>query len=159
MLGQAFRQWRNEKGWSQREAAGEVNAAPSTWNDWETGDVRPHPSKLRKIAEVFGKPHDEILRLYAQAAEEPASKPPVMTAEARMGRLESAIKDLTETVAAALGELAALREEVRQLLSAATSGEGAQEPPQNEAAEAPGAGDRSRPSARPTRSRRSSSAQ
>src|SRR5687768_3656890 len=71
VLSEALAAWRTEKGWSQREAANAVDAAPSTWNDWEKGDVRPHPKKLGKIADTFEKPRDEIYRLYAESAEEP----------------------------------------------------------------------------------------
>lgn len=154
VLGEALAEWRTEKGWSQRTAANAVDAPPSTWNDWETGEVRPQAKKLRKIAEVFDKSHEEILRLYAESAEETVDKPSPVTAEARMGRMESALQDLSRTMMEVVAETTALRSEIRQLLSAGGPAGGTKDEPRTEAAEDPAATAEPRPASRPTRSRR-----
>lgn len=92
---------RAEKGWSQERTASEVGAAKSTWSDWERGDVRPRPEKLRKIGETLGIPHDELTELFVLSSEEPAATP--LSLEARVERLER--------------EMAGLKREHHQALS------------------------------------------
>ena len=47
---------------SQNELAKKIKVAPSTVGMWETGKSVPRPSKLIKLADIFGVTVDELLR-------------------------------------------------------------------------------------------------
>src|SRR5258706_2945924 len=51
---------REQKMWTQEEAAEEVGVDPQTLWRWENGGQRPHPYALRKLCEVCGSTAEQI---------------------------------------------------------------------------------------------------
>ena len=51
---------RDQKMWTQEEAADNVGVDHQTYWRWENGEQRPHYYSLRKLCEVFGKSAEEL---------------------------------------------------------------------------------------------------
>ncbi len=52
-LGTKLKQLRQNKNWSQADAAYRLDISQPAYNKWETDQTKPNIDKLRKIAEVF----------------------------------------------------------------------------------------------------------
>lgn len=55
-----IRELREEAGLTQFQLALKVGVTPTTVSAWERGVYEPRASQLRKLAEVFGVPMDQI---------------------------------------------------------------------------------------------------
>ena len=56
-----FKCQRAKKGWSQAELARRTGMHPSTISRIETGQMRPYPSQVKKIASVLGIAEDDVM--------------------------------------------------------------------------------------------------
>lgn len=60
-LGTKLKQLRQNKNWSQADAAYRLDISQPAYNKWETDQIKPNIDKLGKIAEVFETDIYELL--------------------------------------------------------------------------------------------------
>jgi transcriptional regulator with XRE-family HTH domain len=60
-LGTKLKQLRQNKNWSQADAAYRLDISQPAYNKWETDQAKPNIDKLGKIAEVFETDIYELL--------------------------------------------------------------------------------------------------
>jgi transcriptional regulator with XRE-family HTH domain len=60
-LGAAIQSARSGRGWTRAALAGALGVHDNAVSRWERGTRRPHPSSVRKIAEVLGLSWEELL--------------------------------------------------------------------------------------------------
>lgn len=61
-IGQKIKAARERKGLNQKECAGLMPVAQSTWSDWENGKQAPRNSRLPAIAELLGIKVKDLLK-------------------------------------------------------------------------------------------------
>ena len=59
-MSRTVKELREERHWSQYELAMKLGVRPETIWKWEKGRMAPYGRNLRKLAEVFHVPMDEI---------------------------------------------------------------------------------------------------
>lgn len=55
-IGRGLCNRRVARGWSQEQAAREVEVSVSTWRAWETGRREPYATNWQRLSDVFGVP-------------------------------------------------------------------------------------------------------
>lgn len=63
-----IRELREAQRMTQLELAFKAGVTPGTVSNWERGLTSPRPAQLRKVAEIFGVPVEEIERPKMKAA-------------------------------------------------------------------------------------------
>jgi len=69
MIGDKLRTLRKERGWTQKELEERTGVAQRNISSYEAGKLKPSARTLRRFADAFGLPVEELL---GQATSEPA---------------------------------------------------------------------------------------
>lgn len=115
-----MRHWREVAGKSQREAAAHIGVSHTTWRAIENGTRPAHADTITKLADLLGKPIDEIvamegLRKYHHSESDRvradrleamlAKRPRLVVALERLSRLQDPHLDLLLSLAEQLDQL------------------------------------------------------
>lgn len=61
MIEARLKSWREAVGMSQAEAARRLELSPGAVNHHETGRNTPSPTDVRRYAEIYGRPGDDLI--------------------------------------------------------------------------------------------------
>lgn len=77
MIEMRLKSWREAVGMSQAEAARRLELSPGAVNHHETGRNAPSPADVRRYAEIYGRPGDDLISaLLLLAGVERGTDPP-----------------------------------------------------------------------------------